>query len=119
MRLTISRLKLATLQSRFAEAIALAEEALAGLEGLADRDELEIDIYNNYGHALIMAGQHDRGCRVLREAIEHARRDERLDAMGISYVNLADALHLRGRGREASDVVAEALAGPSGSPHVG
>ena len=115
LRLTISRLKLATLQSRFAEAIALAEEALAGLEGLTDRAELEIDIYNNYGHALILAGEHERGCRVLRDAIDRARREERLDTMGISYVNLADALHLRGRGLEASQVVAEALAEPSGS----
>ncbi|HEV7752205.1 MAG TPA: AAA family ATPase [Baekduia sp.] len=106
--LTLSRMKLAALQSRFAETIALAEEILPDLPGTPHGETLRAEAYNNLGLALIMTGEHDRGVAVLREAAALARGADDV-LLGIAYVNLADALQLSGLRAEAMAVTQEAL----------
>jgi DNA-binding CsgD family transcriptional regulator len=105
--LTISRIKLAMLQSRFTESIALTEEVLPELEGRPEADAQRAEAYTTLGHALIMTGEHARGREVSRQAV--ALAGDNADMAGIAYVNFADALQLRGDGREAAAVVAEGL----------
>jgi DNA-binding CsgD family transcriptional regulator len=107
--LTVSRMKLATLQSRFAETIALAEEVLPHLPGAEHGDILKAEAYNNLGLALIMTGEHDRGVAILREAATLARDGDDAALLGIAYINLADALQLSGLPAEATAVTQEAL----------
>jgi DNA-binding CsgD family transcriptional regulator/tetratricopeptide (TPR) repeat protein len=106
---TLSRMKLATLQSRFAETRALAEEVLPHLPDSDDGAILRAEAYNNLGLALIMTGEHDRGVAALREsaAISSALGDPQLQS--IAYTNLGDALHLSGHPDEAAAVVREAV----------
>jgi DNA-binding CsgD family transcriptional regulator len=54
-----------------------------------------------------MTGEHARGREVSRQAV--ALAGDNADMAGIAYVNFADALQLRGDGREAAAVVAEGL----------
>jgi DNA-binding CsgD family transcriptional regulator len=103
--LTISRMKLAGLQSRFAEAVALGEELLAGELTDVQRDE----IYNNMGFSLIRMGEHDRGVTMIHEAMDLARASGHAEFLGISYVNLADGLQLRGDAAEAAAITDEGL----------
>jgi DNA-binding CsgD family transcriptional regulator len=107
--LTISRLKLAMLQSRFGEAIELAHAAEAGLAEAAEPEDLRIEIDNHLGHALVMSGELERGRAVLRRAIDLGRARGHVEMLGTSYVNLADALQLRGQAEEAAKVVVEGL----------
>jgi DNA-binding CsgD family transcriptional regulator/tetratricopeptide (TPR) repeat protein len=107
--LTVSRMKLSTLQSRFAETIALAGEVLPDLPDTADGELLRTEAYNNLGMALIMTGEHDAGVTALREAAALARRHRDVVLLGIAYVNLADALQLSGLRHEAVAVTQEAL----------
>jgi DNA-binding CsgD family transcriptional regulator len=106
--LTLSRMKLAALQSRFAETIALAEEILPDLPGTPHGETLRAEAYNNLGLALIMTGEHDRGVATLRDAAALARGADDV-LLGIAYVNLADALQLSGLRAEAMAVTQEAL----------
>ncbi|HEU4976803.1 MAG TPA: AAA family ATPase [Baekduia sp.] len=114
--LTVARLKMALLQSRFGEVIELGREAEAEAE-VAEADPAlagevryqRIRIVNSVGHALIMVGEHDRGCALLREAIAEGIAGGYADLLGVSYLNLGDALNLRGRSDEALAVVAEGL----------
>jgi DNA-binding CsgD family transcriptional regulator/tetratricopeptide (TPR) repeat protein len=108
--LTISRMKLATLQSRYAETIALAEEVLSQLPDGRDGELLRSETYNNFGLALIMTDRHAEGVAALRESAELARRSEDYVLLGIAYVNLADALQLSGLTDEARTVTEEGLA---------
>jgi DNA-binding CsgD family transcriptional regulator/tetratricopeptide (TPR) repeat protein len=107
--LTISRMKLATLQSRYAETIALAEEVLPQLPDTHDGEILRSETYNNFGLALIMTDDHERGVEALREAAAIARAKGDYVLLSIAYVNLADALHLSGRPAESKAVIDEAL----------
>ncbi|HEY4095614.1 MAG TPA: AAA family ATPase, partial [Baekduia sp.] len=108
--LTLSRMKLAALQSRFAETIALAEEILPDLPGTPHGEDLRAEAYNNLGLALIMTGEHDRGVAVLDEAAGFARRSDDAVLLGVAYINLADALQLSGLRGEATAVTERALA---------
>ncbi len=107
--LTISRMKLATLQSRYAETIALAEEVLPQLPDTHDGEILRCETYNNFGLAQIMTDDHERGVANLREAAAIARAKNDYVLLSISYVNLGDALHLSGRSDEAKAVIDEAM----------
>src|SRR4051794_1804749 len=89
--LTISRMKLATLQSRYAETIALAEEVLPQLPEGRDGQILRSETYNNFGLALIMSDRHEEGVAALRESAALAREVEDHVLLSIAYVNLADA----------------------------
>jgi len=108
--LTISRMKLATLQSRYAETIALAEEVLPQLPDTPAGRMLRADTYNNFGLALIMTDEVERGRGILGEAAELGRAAGDHVLLSISYVNLADALQLSGRPEESKAVIDEALA---------
>jgi DNA-binding CsgD family transcriptional regulator len=115
--LTVSRMKLATLQSRYAETIALAEEVLPELPGGDEGHALRSETYNNFGLALIMTDRHEEGVAALRESAGLARAVEDYVLLGIAYVNLGDALHLSGLPDEARAVTEEALtAGGPGVP---
>jgi DNA-binding CsgD family transcriptional regulator/tetratricopeptide (TPR) repeat protein len=107
--LTISRMKLAALQSRYGEVVALAEEVLPQLDDDRDGQILRSETYNNLGLALIMTDRHEEGVAQLRESTELARAVEDYVLLGIAYVNLADALQLSGRPREARAVTEEGL----------
>jgi DNA-binding CsgD family transcriptional regulator/tetratricopeptide (TPR) repeat protein len=107
--LTISRMKLATLQSRYAEAITLAEEVRPQLPDGREGELLLSETYNHFGLALIMTDRHEEGVAALRESAELARRNGDYVLLGISYVNLADALQLSGRSDEARAVTEEGL----------
>ncbi|HEY6759752.1 MAG TPA: AAA family ATPase [Baekduia sp.] len=109
MSLTISRMKLATLQSRYAETIALAEEVLSQLPEGSEGEILRSETYNNFGLALIMTDRHEEGVAALRESAEIAKRVEDYVLLGIAYVNLADALQLSGLEAEAREVTEEGL----------
>jgi ATP/maltotriose-dependent transcriptional regulator MalT len=102
-------MKLATLQSRYAETIALAEEILPQLSDDHDGQVLRSETYNNFGLALIMTDQHEQGVAALRESAKLARAGNDYVLLGIAYVNLADALQLSGLPREARAVTEEAL----------
>src|SRR4051812_19245320 len=104
LSLTVARLKLATLQSRYVEAIELGEEAKPDVDALGD-DGMRSDVYNSMGFALITTGDHERGVALLRESREAARRQGHFHFVAVAYTNLADALNLAGRGAEAVDVV--------------
>src|SRR4051794_2355211 len=107
--LTISRMKLASLQSRYAEVIALAEEVLPHLSDDRDGQILRSETYNNLGLALIMTDRHEEGVAQLRESTQLARAADDWVLLGIAYVNLADALQLSGRPDEARAVTEEGL----------
>ncbi|WP_272477676.1 helix-turn-helix transcriptional regulator [Baekduia alba] len=107
--LTISRMKLATLQSRYGETTALAEEVLPQLPEGRDGEILRSETYNNFGLALIMTDRHEEGVAALRESTEIATRVEDYVLLGIAFVNLADALQLSGLPREAREVTEEGL----------
>jgi DNA-binding CsgD family transcriptional regulator len=113
--LTISRMKLATLQSRYSETIALAEEVLPQLPDTHDGEILRCETYNNFGLAQIMTDDHERGVANLREAAAIARAKNDYVLLSVSYVNLADALHLSGRPDEAKAVIDEAMAAIDGN----
>jgi DNA-binding CsgD family transcriptional regulator/tetratricopeptide (TPR) repeat protein len=108
--LAVGRMKLATLQSRYAESIALSEEVLAQLPPGRDGEVLKCEIYNNFGLAMIMTDRYEEGVATLREAATLARSLGDYVLLGIAYVNLADALHLSGRSGEARAVIEEGLA---------
>jgi DNA-binding CsgD family transcriptional regulator/tetratricopeptide (TPR) repeat protein len=108
--LAVSRMKLATLQSRYTESIALAEEVLEHLPPGRDGQVLKCEIYNNFGLALIMTDRHDEGVAALRESATLARAVEDYVLLGVAYVNLGDALHLSGHSDEARAVIEEGLA---------
>jgi ATP/maltotriose-dependent transcriptional regulator MalT len=107
--LTTTRMKLATLQSRYGEVLDLVREAEAGLEEVDDAIGLRIDIDNNLGLAQIMTGDFERGCATMRRAIALGREHGHVHLLGISYTNFADGLQLRGRAEEAAQIVAEGL----------
>jgi DNA-binding NarL/FixJ family response regulator len=107
--LTISRMKLATLQSRYSETIALAEEVLPQLGEDRDGRILRSETYNNLGLALIMTDRHEEGVAQLRESMQLAKSVDDYVLLGIAYTNLADALQLSGRADEARAVTEEGL----------
>lgn len=107
---TIARLKMALLQSRFSEVIDLGREAEELLPETPDAERRSIQIANSVGHALIMLGEHDRGTAALRGSIEQGRARGEVGLLGVAYLNLSDALNLRGRTEEALAVAEEGLA---------
>jgi ATP/maltotriose-dependent transcriptional regulator MalT len=88
------------LQSRFREAIELAEQTQALADEIGDH-AVASRVRNALGISLVGLGDADAGEATLREALDSARRHGLLDEIGTSYGNLADILHSRGRSREA------------------
>jgi ATP/maltotriose-dependent transcriptional regulator MalT len=100
--------KTRALQGKFRNAAEVASEALEVARAAGDR-AAEVDALDALGLAQIHLGEIDEGRAHLREAIALAGALGRGDALGIAYLNLADALHLRGLADEALATAREGL----------
>ncbi|HEX6714337.1 MAG TPA: AAA family ATPase, partial [Thermoleophilaceae bacterium] len=98
--------KTRVLQGKFRDAAEVAMDALEVARTVGDRGS-EVAALDALGLAEITLGDVEEGRGHLRDAIEMARVDGRADAMGTAYLNLADALHLRGMPHEAYDIAEE------------
>lgn len=98
--LLAAKARVRMLQSRFREAIELAEQTLALADETGDH-AVASRLRNALGISLVGLGDAEAGEAALREALETARRHGLLDEIGTSYGNLADILHATGRSREA------------------
>ncbi|MDX8153840.1 AAA family ATPase [Patulibacter brassicae] len=107
-RLVSWKAKARMLQGRYGEVVALAREALVLAHAVGDRIS-ESRARNALGVALAATGRPDDGARELRRAIALAERDGAVAELGAGYVNLADALHIAGRTREAREVTRTGL----------
>lgn len=96
------------LEGRWRDGAQAAREALALARAVGNRDA-ETGALDALGVFLIAAGDTAEGMARSREAIDLARADDRPDAFCTAYLNLADALHLRGEVREAWRVAEEGL----------
>ena len=70
----------------------------------------EAEVLNTLGMTQIVTGRVDDGAALLWRAIEIARQADDLDSAAFAYGNLADALSLAGRTREALEIAREGLA---------
>jgi ATP/maltotriose-dependent transcriptional regulator MalT len=105
--------KLRMLQGRYRDSLRAGEEALAVADAVGD-DLARLRARDPIGVSLMALGDLEAGSRMLRDAIAEARELDRPEEMSVAYTNLADALHLAGRSREARDVAAEGLAAAEG-----
>jgi ATP/maltotriose-dependent transcriptional regulator MalT len=92
------------LQGRFREATAAARDAIEAAEATSNLPALSGAI-NAMGVALAAQGAVEEGTAALRRAVDIARELNRRYELESAHVNLADALHLAGRSREALEVV--------------
>jgi DNA-binding CsgD family transcriptional regulator/tetratricopeptide (TPR) repeat protein len=109
-RILSRQAKIAMLQGRFSEVLPFARAALeAGTQ--ANADGPRADALNTMGLALVLLGEVEEGSARLREAIAISPNGfERTSA----WANLADALHLVGRSREAFAAAEQGLADTTG-----
>jgi ATP/maltotriose-dependent transcriptional regulator MalT len=98
--------KTRVLQGKFRKAAEVAREALDVARTVGDRSG-EVKALDALGYALIALGEIAEGRAHMLEAIDMARADGRIDSMGIVYLNLGDALHLRGLSDEALESARE------------
>ncbi|MEA2317084.1 MAG: hypothetical protein QOD44_1273 [Solirubrobacteraceae bacterium] len=94
------------LRGKLSKAVTAAEDALAVADALGD-EHLRGRGLNALGFSLMGLGNVDEGAAALREALELAQAAQTPWALNSAYVNLADALHLAGRLREARAVADE------------
>ncbi len=97
------------LRGRYREAERDGQEALAAAIAAGDRTS-EAEVLNTLGMTQIVTGRVDDGAAQLWRAIEIARQADDLDSAAFAYGNLADALSLAGRTREALEIAREGLA---------
>src|SRR3954471_7058982 len=102
------------LQGRYRDASAAAREAIAAAEATDNQGALSVAL-NGMGFALAAQGAVEEGTAALRRAIDIAREQGRSADLESAQVNLADALHLAGRDREALDVLRAARAETRGA----
>ena len=78
---------------------------------LGARDDLATQMLWRQVRAKVLArrGKHDEAERLAREAVAIGEGSDMLDAKGDAYVDLAEALSLAGRIKEATDALAQAL----------
>jgi ATP/maltotriose-dependent transcriptional regulator MalT len=107
--------KTRVLQGKFRDASEVALDALDVARTVGDRGA-EVKALDALGYALIALGEIAPGRSYMRDAIAMAREDGRTDSTGIVYLNLADALHLRGLPSEALEVAREGYAASVGRP---
>jgi DNA-binding CsgD family transcriptional regulator/tetratricopeptide (TPR) repeat protein len=88
------------LESRYREALAAAEEALAVARAAGD-DVSQIRSLDAMGVSLFSLGRYDEGERPLREALERALAGGWIETALVVHVNLSDALAGGGRLAEA------------------
>ena len=91
------------LQGRFRDATRAAHDAIAAAEATSNHAALSSAL-NAMGVALAGQGAVEDGTAALRRAIDIAREQDRPVELESAQVNLADALHLSGRTREALTV---------------
>src|SRR4051812_35864452 len=109
-RILSRQAKIAMLQGRFSEVLPFAEAAVEAA-AQAGADGPRADALNAMGLALMMQGEVDEGVETMHEAIAISPIGfERTSA----WANLADALHLEGRSRDALDAAEEGLADTAG-----
>ena len=97
------------LRGRYREAFKEGKVALDAARAAGDRAS-ESEILNTLGMSQIMLGDVDEGVSCLREAIEIATEDDYFNRMGGAYSNLAEALSLAGRTRDALETSKEGIA---------
>jgi ATP/maltotriose-dependent transcriptional regulator MalT len=107
--------KTRVLQGKFRDAVDVAREGFEVARAVGDRGA-EVRALDALGLALITLGDVDEGRSYMRQAIAMARADGSTDSMGTVYLNLADALHLRGLSGEALAVAREGLEASVGRP---
>jgi ATP/maltotriose-dependent transcriptional regulator MalT len=90
-------------QGRYREATVAAREAIAAAEATGNDAALSSAL-NGMGLSLAAQGAVEEGTAALRRAIEIAREHDRVRELESAQTNLADALHLAGRDREALEV---------------
>ncbi|MDO8209880.1 LuxR family transcriptional regulator [Conexibacter sp. CPCC 206217] len=98
--LLAAKARVRMLQSRYREAIELAEQAQALADEIGDH-AVACRVGNALGISLVGLGDAEAGEATLREALATARSHGLLDEIATSYGNLADVLHVTGRTREA------------------
>jgi ATP/maltotriose-dependent transcriptional regulator MalT len=99
--------KIRMLQGRYRDATAAAREAIAAAEATGNHVALS-GALNGMGIALAAQGAVEEGVAALRRAAEVARESDRPRELESAQTNLADALHIAGRTREAAEVIREA-----------
>jgi DNA-binding CsgD family transcriptional regulator/tetratricopeptide (TPR) repeat protein len=104
-----SKAKTMMLRARDREAVEVARETLTVAEALGD-EQLRGRALNALGTSLMNLGDVETGSAALHEALALAQRDGVPWQLNAAYINLADALHLNGRLREARAVVEEGMA---------
>lgn len=107
--------KTRVLQGKLRDAADVAREGFDVARAVGDRFA-EVRALDALGLALITLGEIDEGRSCMLEAIAMARADGATDSMGTVYLNLADALHLRGLSDEALAVAQEGLDASVGRP---
>jgi ATP/maltotriose-dependent transcriptional regulator MalT len=100
------RAKTLMLQGKLSDAVAVARETLALTDQVRD-GKVRSRALNALGTSLMGLGHVDEGAATLREAIALAREEGSVRHLNTAYLNLADALHLVGRLREARAVADE------------
>jgi DNA-binding CsgD family transcriptional regulator/tetratricopeptide (TPR) repeat protein len=96
------------LQGRYRDATVAAREAIAAAEATSNHTALS-GALNGMGTSLAAQGAVEEGTAALQRAIEIAREQDRPRELESAQTNLADALHLAGRDRDALDVARAAL----------
>ncbi len=91
------------LQGRYRDAVVAARDAIEDAEATGNHAALS-GALNGMGISLAAQGAVEEGTAALRRAIEIARDQGRPRELESAQVNLADALHLAGRDREALEV---------------
>ena len=92
--------KIRMVQGRYREATAAAREAIAAADATGNHAALSSAL-NGMGLALAAQGSVEEGIAALNRAIQIARDEDRPRELESAQVNLADALHLAGRDRDA------------------
>ncbi len=110
-RLLSSKAKVRMLSGRYRDGEQVAREALQAARVSGDR-VAESQSLNALGVCLAELGALDDGIAALERATAIAREDERPGDLANAYTNLADVLHLHGRGRDALAVALEGLVQP-------
>jgi ATP/maltotriose-dependent transcriptional regulator MalT len=92
--------KIRMVQGRYRDATAAAREAIAAAEATGNHVALS-GALNGMGLALAAQGSVEEGVAALERAIQIARDEDRPRELDSAQTNLADALHLAGRDRDA------------------
>jgi DNA-binding CsgD family transcriptional regulator/tetratricopeptide (TPR) repeat protein len=106
--LLASQAKTLMLRGKHMQAIEVARETLAAADVLGDNSVRGRGL-NALGTSLMAMGEVEQGAAALRQAVELADRFGFPWQQNSAYINLADALHLAGRLREARAVVDEGV----------